>query len=89
MADNSRDMARKGRKLRDRVHHRTMICMALPLGATGLRGVTKYSGSRGLRYRASISILGKNVHIGSFETADQAVLARLEFEVSNGMSVVK
>lgn len=50
---------------------------------SGHRGVVRYEGPRGTRWRARIMVNGKSVHLGSFLTAAEAVAARRSAEREN------
>ena len=50
---------------------------------SGHRGVVRYEGPKGTRWRARIMVNGKSVHLGSFLTAAEAVAARRSAEREN------
>ncbi|AQS53747.1 hypothetical protein BW727_101380 [Jeotgalibaca dankookensis] len=47
---------------------------------TGYVGVTKNELKSGTRYKANISVKGKNKHLGTFLTLEEAIAARQEAE---------
>ncbi|WP_373780926.1 hypothetical protein [Jeotgalibaca porci] len=47
---------------------------------TGHVGVSKVELKSGTRYKANISVEGKNKHLGTFDTLEEAVAARQEAE---------
>lgn len=47
---------------------------------TGYVGVSKVELKSGTRYKANISVDGKNKHLGTFDTLEEAVAARQEAE---------
>lgn len=59
---------------------RNRVCGVL--SSTGRRGVYR----TGNRYRAAAKLKGSFVELGTFETADEAYAARLEFDIKNGFT---
>lgn len=60
-------------------------CKLRVTNTSGVRGVAKLTGSRisptqKERWRAKIAINGKHIHLGCFDTKDEAVAARLAAE---------
>lgn len=47
---------------------------------TGIVGVTQVELKSGTRYKANISVQGKNKHLGTFDTLEEAAAARKEAE---------
>jgi hypothetical protein len=66
-----RDCANEARK-QDRHRRREKLGIAPRVSATGYRGVSK---KRSGKYRASMELNGKHVHLGTFNTPEEASLA--------------